>query len=94
MFFERLILIANKSRLSCWTLKRCLNFEKWREKLRRWILKRSQAIFDEMKKFVSWFILFLLINLQSFLKITYGTNNQLKLTLQEGNEITDDRRRR
>jgi len=37
MFFERLILIANKSHL------------------RRWTFKRSQAMFDEMKKFMNWF---------------------------------------
>jgi len=57
-------------------------------------LKRSQAIFDEMKKFMSCFILILLINLQSFLKITCDTNDRLKFTLQEENRISNARRRR
>jgi len=55
-----------------------------RESLRRWTLKWSQAIFDEKKVIyelvLSWF---LLINLQPFLKITCGTNDRLKLTLQK-----------
>jgi len=50
MFFERLILIANKSRLRHWTLKRCFKFQKRRELSRRWTLKRSQVMFNEKRR--------------------------------------------
>ena len=43
--FERLILVANKSRLRHWTSKQSFDFfEKRRESLRRWTLKRSSQI--------------------------------------------------
>ena len=58
--------------------------EKWRESLRRWTMKRSQAIFDEMKKFMGWFYFgFCFLTFNLFLKITYGTNDWLKLTSQK-----------
>ena len=40
-----------------WTLKQSFNFEKRRESLRHWTLKRFQVIFDEKKLVMNWFYL-------------------------------------
>jgi len=58
IFFERLILVVNKSRSRRWTFERSLDFER-RETLRPWTFKRSLNFFDEMKKFMIWFYLVL-----------------------------------
>ena len=50
--FERLILVANKSRLRHWTSKQSFDFfEKRRESLRRWTLKRSLGVVDKSGAF-------------------------------------------
>ena len=76
--------------------------EKQSESLRRWTLKRSQEIFDEMKKFMDWFYFgFCLLTFNPFLKLTCNTNDRLKLTsqkkmgflmLEEGDEDAENKR--
>jgi len=64
-------------------------------------LKRSQEIFDEMKKFMDWFYFgFCLLTFNPFLKLTCSTNDRLKLTSQkkmgffmlEGDEDAENKR--
>jgi len=78
--------IMNKTRLRHWTLKRpqVMFDEKRRESLRRFTLKQSQVIFDKKKLVMSWFYFgLILLTFNLILKIIYGTNDRLKLTLKK-----------
>ena len=82
-FFLRLILVANKSHLRRWTLK--WSFDFWKEKIVKALdLWKISWFFLWNEKFYELVLFgFFLLILNTFLEITCGINNRLKLTLQK-----------
>ena len=84
MFFERLILIVNKSHLRHWALKQCFIFWKAERIVKALGLETISSDFNEENisyiLILSWFYS-LTSNL--FKNMIYGINDWLKLILQE-----------